>query len=425
MTSNFFLDPMLSYDPTTVFLTFARNSTTFSSLAETSNQRAVAGALDRLPESNAVYLGVLNQTTEDGARQAFDALSGEAHATVAGTLVHNSHMVRDAILGRLTQASYGSGEQTMALAAGGLVSVAASEMGGRMALGMGNGTGDSALPPAYGHGLTFWARGFGARGDFDGNGNAAGAERNLGGFVSGVDARIGNGWRAGIATGYMRSDLSVAARASSADIDSYVLAGYAGGAYGPIALRSGAAWTWHSVDGSRAVVFPGFNESLRADYNANTGQIFGELAYPILVGPSALEPFAGLGYVHVDTDGFTERGGDAALRASGHDQDVGYATLGLRAATTATIGGYTVTPHASLAWQHAFGDITPERSFAFASTNVAFGIAGAPIARNSALVEAGLDIVLPPGATLSLSYFGQLAEDVTDNGVQGRLNWRF
>jgi Calcineurin-like phosphoesterase len=60
------------------------------------------------------------------------------------------------------------------------------------------------------------------------------------------------------------------------------------------------------------------------------------------------------------------------------------------------------------------------------STNgIGFGITGVPIAQDAALVEAGLDVVVAPDATLSLSYQGQLAGDIQDNGIRGNLDWRF
>jgi outer membrane autotransporter protein len=67
----------------------------------------------------------------------------------------------------------------------------------------------SLAPRAYEPSLTFWTSAFGAWGDFDGNKNAASADRNLGGFVSGMDARVAGSWRAGLATGASFSDISV------------------------------------------------------------------------------------------------------------------------------------------------------------------------------------------------------------------------
>ncbi len=45
----------------------------------------------------------------------------------------------------------------------------------------------------------YWSRAFGAWGQYDTNGNAATTDRNLGGFITGVDGALGGGWRAGLA----------------------------------------------------------------------------------------------------------------------------------------------------------------------------------------------------------------------------------
>jgi outer membrane autotransporter protein len=241
-----------------------------------------------------------------------------------------------------------------------------------------------------------------------------------------MDAKIGDGWRGGLATGYTQSNINVGARSSSADVDSYILAAYGGGMLGPFALRSGAAWTWNAIDSSRSVMFPGFYEQESASYNAATGQLFAEAAFPMHTEKGPLEPFAGLAWVHVGTDGFAESGGIAALTSSDSNENVGYSTLGIRAATTPQPAwGITVTPRGSLAWQHAFGDLTPAQTFAFASNGIPFGISGVPLAQDSALIDAGFDFAVGPDAFLSISYVGQLATDLHDNGVQGRLDWRF
>jgi outer membrane autotransporter protein len=179
-----FLTPTVFYnggDGNDVVLNLERNETLFPDVARTFNQRAVAGALEQFSTDNPLFLAVLNQT-EAGARQAFDALSGEIHATVAGTLADDSRYVREAVLGRLMPASH-SGE---ALSAGGpQVASLDSQV---MALGYGSkslGEGMPAYEPAP---LAFWMRAYGAWGDFNGDGNAATADRDLGGFVSGMDA---------------------------------------------------------------------------------------------------------------------------------------------------------------------------------------------------------------------------------------------
>jgi autotransporter-associated beta strand protein len=258
-----------------VVLTLDRNSRLFTDVARTRNQRAVAGALDQFPTDDPLFLSVLNQTA-GGARQAFDALSGEIHATVAGTLADDSRYVRDAILGRLVQATYtnSAGKLASLAAAGPQVASLDSQA---MALGYGD---KSLSPPPRRPQLAFWTQAFGAWGDFDGNGNAATADRNLGGFVSGMDAAIGGTWRAGLATGASFSNVDANARYSSAQVKSYHLGGYLGGTAGAFALRGGGMWAWSDIDTSRAVGFPGFFERQKSSYNGDTGQIFGEFAYP-------------------------------------------------------------------------------------------------------------------------------------------------
>ena len=65
----------------------------------------------------------------------------------------------------------------------------------------------------------------------------------------------------------------------------------------------------------------------------------------------------------------------------------------------------------------AFEDVTPEVALAFASTGIGFEVSGAPLAEDSALFDAGLDLNLSPTASLGVSYSGQIAHDLTDNAV--------
>lgn len=144
------------------------------------------------------------------------------------------------------------------------------------------------------------------------------------------------------------------------------------------------------------MIFPFFFEREKASYHADTGQFFGEVAYPATMGAVAFEPFGSLAVVKLDTDSFKENDAIAALRSSGFDEDVSYSTLGLRAATTIRISNMVITPKVAAAWQHAFDDMTPDASLAFASTGIGFDVTGGPLAQNSLLVEAGLDLSLSP-----------------------------
>ena len=104
--------------------------------------------------------------------------------------------------------------------------------------------------------------------------------------------------------------------------------------------------------------------------------------------------------------------------------NVTFTTLGLRGEHNLALGTGDAILRGMIGWRHAFGDTTPLSTHAF-SAGTAFTIAGAPIARNSAVIEAGLDLNPTPNATFSLSYIGQLASGAQDHGLKANFAMRF
>ncbi|WP_379063593.1 autotransporter outer membrane beta-barrel domain-containing protein [Mesorhizobium sp. UC74_2] len=170
--------------------------------------------------------------------------------------------------------------------------------------------------------------------------------------------------------------------------------------------------------------FPGFSDALTGNSRARTLQVFGEFGYGMKAGDFAFEPFANLAYINVRSDGFAEKGGAAALTILDSTNAVTFTTLGIRAATDFEIGSTRATARGMIGWRHGFGDVTPTVAQAFAGSNV-FSIAGAPIARDAATLEAGLDFAMTPRAALGLSYQGQLGTKTGDHGVRADLNVKF
>jgi len=271
----------------------------------------------------------------------------------------------------------------------------------------------------------FWAQGFGAWGRFDTDGNATTVRRDLAGFISGVDTRVADTGRLGVAAGYTSSRNTLDGR-GAANVDTGHVAAYGGWRFGSINLRAGAAYAFHTIDTDRTIAFPGFADRATAHYDGSTGQVFGELGYGVTFGTIAVEPFAGAAWVRVRTDAAAERGGLAALNVAGTTFETGYSTLGVRAASMVPIGNDMILiPRASAAWQHAFDHVTPTATLAFQAAPVPFVIAGLPIARDALLAEAGLDLAIGRHATLGVSYVGQLARNVQDHGAKGKFSWKF
>ncbi|MBZ9770884.1 autotransporter outer membrane beta-barrel domain-containing protein, partial [Mesorhizobium sp. CA6] len=396
-----FLGLVDSYDANHVYLDVVQK--TFAQVGLTPNQIATGGGAESLGAGNPLYDAIAVLPTEATAQAAFDQLSGEIHASAKGMLLEDSRFIRDAATRRIS-AAFGDAD------------AAALPV-------MAYGEGGPEMVAADTDRFAVWGQAFGSWGHTGSDGNAAAFDRSTGGLLVGADSLVGD-WRVGAIGGYSHSTFDADARRSSGAGDNYHLGLYGGTNWGAIAFRTGAAYSWNSISTKRAVAFNGFADQLSADYDAGTAQVFGELAYKADAGRFKFEPFANLAYVSVHTDGFTEKGGGAALTSASSTANATFTTLGLRASTDLTLGSIEATARGTLGWRHAFGDVTPTSTFAFAGGN-AFTIAGVPIARDSVVIEAGFDLPISANATLGLSYTGQFGSHKADNGVKANLDLQF
>ncbi|MDH4987640.1 autotransporter domain-containing protein [Aminobacter anthyllidis] len=403
-----FLDHLLDYaggDGNDVTLALSRNNVTLGSIADAPNQAATAAAVASLPNSNPVAAAFLMSTNEDEARDALNQLAGDLHASVSSGSTQTSQFLGEFANDRVRSA-FGD--------------VAAPDLPV-----MGYGEGGLELVAADTDRFVVWGQALGNWGSFDGDGNSGGFEHSSGGLVAGGDTVVGDGWRLGLLGGYSRTSFDTDDGAASGDSDNFHVGVYGGRHFGAVALRAGASYTRHAIDTSRTVSFPGLTETLKASYDAGTAQAFIETGYKLEMGRVAFEPFAGLAYVSTSTDGFTETGGAAALTSTDKSFDSTTTTLGLRAATDFNVGDAKATVRGGLGWRHAFGDVTPASTVAFAGGGDSFTVHGAPIARDALLVEAGLDFAIAPKANLALSYNGQIANGARDHGVKASLGVKF
>ncbi|WP_454914760.1 autotransporter domain-containing protein [Xanthobacter sediminis] len=418
-----FLDAATTADAEGLRLDIVRSDVSYAAVAATANQAAVAQVLD---SPGAALNGDIVTLSAAQARAAFDALSGELHASAKGLFVEQSSLVRNALTDRLRAAQGSVGASAAPVvsyepAAAGALGYAAPAVAGSAPAGMPL---KAAAAPATTQKVALWTSGFGNWGDMDGNANAAGLSDSTGGFLIGADAALGAGWRLGLVGGYSSTDFSAAGRNSSGQSENWHAGLYGGTTWGDLALRTGLAYTWQDVSSARSVAFTGYSGRLSGDYDAGTFQAFGELGWRVEAAFAAFEPYANLAYVHLHTDGYQEEGGAAALAAGASDMDTGFTTLGLRASKRVPIGGAATTLSGAVGWRHAFGDVTPVATQAFFGSG-AFTVAGAPIAEDAAVLEAGLDVEVGPSATLGIAYAGQLGGGVTENGFNASLKVSF
>ena len=394
-----YLVPELSYDPQNVFLTLVRNGLAFDAVAGTANQKAAASALEMLG-TGAVFDAAVQLSTAD-APAAFDALSGEGHASFKGVMVENSAIVRNAAIGRMDQTfAAPDGAGAASAYAGGSVSVA--------------GDGD---------GVGLWGTLYGAVGSVASNGNAAGSAYSSGGLVVVADGLLGI-WRLGFLANAGVTGLSIPDRDTSGSSFDYGVGLYGGTEWGDTGLAFGAAYTRHAVSTTRDVALPGLTETLTVDYGAATSQVFGELTHQFDLGDLELTPFAQVAYVNHATDGFTEQGGSAALASVADVVDGTFTTLGLRAKRQFLVDGDKLLELTGAAgWRHAFAGLpTASNSYAGGS---AFTVAAAPIAADALSLEAGVGLDLAGNASLGLAYNGQIGAGTQSHALKATLGGQF
>lgn len=400
-----FLNGLLDYTGNTVTLTIQPGAS-FASVAETSNQRATAIALDGLDQtagsdSLALYNTILFSTASS-ARTAFDQLSGEIHASAKGGLIEETKSIRNRMGERLQ------------------VALAADRSGDAL------GTIASALDgeTATLGGAEIWMSGYGSWGKTSVDGNTAGFDRDTGGLLFGVDGNVADGIHVGLMAGTSHSSFSVGPRASTASVDGVHVGAYAGTEIGNIGLKAGASYSFNDIDTIRSVRLSGIDQKLTGGYDSGVAQVFGEVYYGIDLSGMRVEPFANFTLVSLNTDGFAESGGSAALSSFGESEQTAFTTIGIHTATSFETAGLETSLRGSVGWRHATGDTEPTSTMRF-SSGLPFAVEGTSIDTNVAVADIGLDLGLSPGSKLALRYSGQIGADSFENNLSARLDIRF
>ncbi|MFT4955203.1 MAG: fibronectin-binding autotransporter adhesin [Brevundimonas sp.] len=381
-----FLDASLDYEANAVLMLLERNEIPFPGVGQTFNQRSTGAAVEATRSGDPLYDAVIGQTA-DGARFAFDMLSGELHGSIRSAQSEAAQALAGTLRGRMDDAR------------------------------------------SIETGAAFWAQATGSRTRLATDGNAASVTHGATGLMMGADAGFG-AVRLGVAGGASAHDHDSRARAGQAEGDSYSLAAYGSGQWGALGLKGAVSGTWHEVETERLAVFPGFLEVLTADYDAETAHAFVEASWQVDMGPATtLEPFANIARVRTETDAFTEAGGDAALAVQGRVQAANLATIGLGMNRVFDQGdGRTAVLSGRLGWRHAWGDTAGDGRHAFAGSPTpagAFTVRGLPVAEDAMIAELGLDLDLKDRLSLTVDWSGQYGSGLNANALAAQLNWRF
>ena len=235
-----------------------------------------------------------------------------------------------------------------------------------------------------------------------GDGNVPSTRQHTGGLLVGGDGEVGLGG----SLGYTRAD-------------SYSATVYGGKSVaqstGHLNVQGGLAYTWHDIATERQV--SSLDQTLKADYRAHTAQLFAEVDYALgQYGEVGIESFAGIAVGEQRTDAFQEGA------AWPEQQREPSSTLRVRAHSDFQLGGCEGRLRASLGWRHAFGDLQQHKAMAFAGAQ-SFTVAGAPLARNTAVLGLDAELELSRSASLVLDYHGEYGS--RDHAASVAVRWAF
>jgi subtilase-type serine protease len=266
-----------------------------------------------------------------------------------------------------------------------------------------------------------WLQALGNGGTLDRGQGSSALRHATKGLVLGADWTVDEQWRLGVIGGKSRTRLD--ANQLDGNLESVHLGAYALRQSGPLAIRLGATHSSHDGSSKRRVAFNGFSDRLKGNYDASTRQAFAELGYNLGTGNLSAEPFANLGYQRYQRDGYTEKGGPAALQVEGQTQDNIGSTFGLRLARLNTLdNGMRLTPSVSAGWKHIYGDIDSRTRQKLKTGSRSFTVRGTALDRDSLSLDAALELSLSPRHTLGVGYNGEVGSDSRSHGVTGQ--WR-
>lgn len=376
-----FLDAGLTYGDTALTLALERNDTAFDTVAGTPNARAAAAAIEPLGMGNTVYDAVV-MLGADSADSAFNQLSGEIHAATLGALAGQNLRVTDIWSARSRNAV------------------------------------------AFGRdGMSFWVSGYGDNTRSKPGNGLADTDSNAVGTLFGVNAVTESGLEIGFMTGTGKGEISLAGRADKVDTDDLHLGLSVGTAFGETRLRGGVAYSRSSLSGNREVAFTGLSETFGLDGNADTTQVFAEVAHGMSMGEARLEPFGKLAHIRVKADGLTETGGAAALAMRDGSYDATFAELGLRA-DTALGQSQKARLRGEASWRHVVDGDQASAKMAFAG-GTAFDIAGAGLAEDQARIGIALDYAVSETGIVSVGYDGAFGDGGNSSVVSASFGLRF
>ncbi len=403
----------IGYTPTTVFLTLhdlTNGGTTLCLPGMTANQCNTAGGINGLgPESP--LPGIIRGLPSDQLGPALDQLSGSSLASLYSGMAQNSRFVREATDRHL--------RQTFGGVATGTPMTTASNYAEE--------TPNDAVFSAFAEdnsGINLWGTGYGdwSRMKDDSQGEMKGS---VGGLFVGADVPAFDTMRFGAVAGYGVSTFKDEFPRATATSQDFTLGVYGGGVWDAVSATFGTAYTWQNVTSKRDINIPGLQEQERAEIDAGTYQVYGDVSYTFEAGESLqVSPFLSAAYVNTGSGAFNEDGLVAGLQSGSNSFNTAFTTIGLRLAQPFMIGSSKHEISGSVGWRHAYGDVDPKIDVNFVG-GMPFAVTGIPLSEDQAVVTVSWQTNLKDNLDFGLDYTGLFGDGYNSQNITGRMNIRF
>ncbi len=352
----------------------------YAGLATTPNQHALGAYLDSLAgtddgSASADQLQWLLDTLdlmpdESQVLAAFSMLNGEIYATVNPLILQELYRSQNQLAARLRND-------------GSRLSVC-DPFGNRNA-----------------NGWTGWITGFGLSGQTHFDGNASGYHVSSGGMQAVVGYGAGCDTLVGGFYDYAGMAFSQNQGAAQVDLNEWGLfLSHTADFVHFLAIGSGGTSTYdvnRGVSfGNTAIQLP-IQQTYRGNFDGSYGSVYGEIGLQTTSDWLTMRPFMGLGYTHLNTEGFTEDGDAFGLNVREASIDSLRSMLGLDLNILLTSQNNLTWDFRS-AWMHdfLFGGVQQVQSGFGASSNGGFTVAGTDIGRDFAVLGTGLSLNLIP-----------------------------
>ena len=334
--------------------------------------------LGQLSEDDAVFQAVVNAGTAQQLAQIGEQLKPDVNRGALDVALSGQTVINGAILNRLAGQRDGS------------------ERGG------------------------VWVQALSSNMDQDGRGGDNGYSANSSGVAVGVDGRLNDNTRVGVAYSYLNSNIH-SDLGNKTEVQGNALSLYGNWSLQNWFVDGSLSYGVNDNDSKRHIA--GTTAKGSYDSQALSASVIG--GYSFKASDSVLiEPRVAARYSSVHMDSLHEKGSSAALNTGSQRYEVGELGAGLRVAGNLALGAGTLQPEATvMAYHDLMGDRVAQTS-SFVNGGSTFSVTGASVARDSYEASVGVNYQVS-AFSVGASYTRQARSGFDADGVMIKARYAF